>query len=85
MKTMQWELGAMRDDGREPQKTRRNNATHRDRKRGVILSPLGWQRFQSAKQQAEVEESWGKHFTQQDLSDRTALSFNTLSRIFKRE
>jgi WD40 repeat protein/transcriptional regulator with XRE-family HTH domain len=85
MKTMQWELGAMRDDGREPQKTRRNNATHRDRKRGVILSPMGWQRFQTAKQQAEVEESWGKHFTQQDLRDRTALSFNTLSRIFKRE
>jgi transcriptional regulator with XRE-family HTH domain len=84
MKAMQWELGAMRDHGGEPQKTRRNNATHHDRKRGVILSPLGWQRFQVAKQQAEAEETLGKHFTQQDLSDRTALSLNTLSRIFKR-
>lgn len=30
-------------------------------------------------------EIWGKHFTQQDLSDRSTLSLNTLSRIFKRD
>lgn len=53
--------------------------------RGVILSPIGWQRFQAAKQQAESEEISGKHFTQENLSDRTALSINTLTRIFKRE
>ncbi|MBD2362414.1 pentapeptide repeat-containing protein [Anabaena minutissima FACHB-250] len=55
------------------------------RVRGVILSPHGWQRFQTAKQQAESEEAWGKRFTQEDLSDRTGLSLNTLARIFKRE
>ncbi|MBD1867442.1 pentapeptide repeat-containing protein [Cyanobacteria bacterium FACHB-471] len=55
------------------------------RVRGVILSPQGWQRFQTAKQQAESDEIWGKHFTQEDLSDRTGLSLNTLSRLFKRE
>lgn len=55
------------------------------RVRGVILSPIGWQRFQVAKQQVESEESWGKRFTQEDLSDRTGLSLNTLARIFKRE
>src|SRR4028118_1236579 len=55
------------------------------RVRGVILSPHGWQRFQSAKQQAESEETRDKHFTQEDLRDRTTLSLNTLSRIFKRE
>jgi WD40 repeat protein/transcriptional regulator with XRE-family HTH domain len=33
----------------------------------------------------ESDETWGKHFTQEDLSDRTGLSLNTLARIFKRE
>ena len=55
------------------------------RVRGVILSPQGWQRFQTAKQRLEANETWGKHFTQEDLSDRTGLSLNTLTRIFKRE
>ncbi len=55
------------------------------RVRGVILSPQGWQKFQTAKQQAESEETWGKHFTQEDISDRAGLSLNTLARIFKRE
>lgn len=55
------------------------------RVRGVILSPQGWQRFQTAKQQAESDETWGKHFTQEDLNERTGLSLNTLARIFKRE
>lgn len=55
------------------------------RVRGVILSPIGWQRFQTAKQQVESEETWGKRFTQEDLNDRTGLSLNTLGRIFKRE
>ncbi|WP_242041242.1 NB-ARC domain-containing protein [Leptolyngbya sp. FACHB-261] len=55
------------------------------RGRGFILSPQGWQRFQTAKQQAEADETWGKHFTQEELSERTGLSLNTLSRIFKRE
>jgi transcriptional regulator with XRE-family HTH domain len=55
------------------------------RVRGVILSPYGWQRFQAAKHEVESEEVWGKHLTQEDLSDRTGLSLNTLYRILKRE
>jgi transcriptional regulator with XRE-family HTH domain len=55
------------------------------RERGIVLSPQGWQRFQVAKQQTESEQSWGKHFTQEDLSDRTGLSLNTLYRVLKRE
>jgi WD40 repeat protein/transcriptional regulator with XRE-family HTH domain len=55
------------------------------RVRGVILSPQGWQRFQVAKQQVESAETWGKHLTQEDLSDRTGLSLNTLYRVLKRE
>jgi WD40 repeat protein/transcriptional regulator with XRE-family HTH domain len=67
-----------------PSKSRRG-ASASKRVRGVILSPQGWQRFQTAKQQAESEETWGKHFTQEDLNERTGLSLNTLTRIFKRE
>ncbi|MBW4523372.1 MAG: PD40 domain-containing protein [Scytolyngbya sp. HA4215-MV1] len=55
------------------------------RVRGVILSPQGWQKFQAAKQQAEADETWGKHFTQEALSERTGLSLNTLARALKRE
>ena len=55
------------------------------RVRGVILSPQGWQRFQVAKQEVESEETWGKHLTQGDLSDRTGLSLNTLYRVINRE
>jgi len=60
-----------------PSKSRNGNAAL-GRVRGVILSPHGWQRFQTAKQQAEVEEIWSKHFTQEDLRDRTLLSLNTM-------
>jgi WD40 repeat protein/transcriptional regulator with XRE-family HTH domain len=67
-----------------PSKTRRGRSTS-GRVRGTILSPQGWQKFQTAKQQAESDETWGKRFTQEDLSDRTGLSLNTLARIFKRE
>ncbi|MEI2579563.1 hypothetical protein [Scytonema sp. PRP1] len=65
-------------------KTRRGRSTS-FRVRGAILSPQGWQKFQTAKQQAESDETWGKRFSQEDLSARTGLSLNTLARIFKRE
>ncbi|MBD1899433.1 NB-ARC domain-containing protein [Trichocoleus sp. DQ-A3] len=68
----------------KPLKTRRGRSTS-GRVRGAILSPQGWQKFQTAKQQAESDETWGKRFSQEDLSDRTGLSLNTLARIFKRE
>ncbi|WP_310410474.1 NB-ARC domain-containing protein [Chamaesiphon sp. OTE_8_metabat_110] len=55
------------------------------RERGIVLSQQGWQRFQVAKQQVESDEIWGKHFTQEDLSERTGLPLNTLYRVLKRE
>lgn len=55
------------------------------RVRGVVVSLHGWQRFQVAKQQAESDENQGRRFTQEDLSDRTTLSLNTLARVLKRE
>lgn len=65
-------------------KSRRSGASSA-RVRGVVLSPHGWQRFQTAKQQIESEGNWGKRFTQEDLNERTGLSLNTLARILKRE
>jgi transcriptional regulator with XRE-family HTH domain len=68
----------------KPPKSSNGSYVH-GRERGIVLSPQGWQRFQVAKQQAESDEIWGKHFTQEDLSDRTGLSLNTLYRVLKRE
>jgi transcriptional regulator with XRE-family HTH domain len=62
-----------------------NGSCAHGRERGIVLSPQGWQRFQVAKQQTESAQSWGKHLTQEDLSDRTGLSLNTLYRVLKRE
>jgi transcriptional regulator with XRE-family HTH domain len=61
------------------------NCSFLGRERGIVLSPQGWQRFQVAKQQAESAQSCGKHLTQEDLSERTGLSINTLYRVLKRE
>ncbi|WP_315788031.1 hypothetical protein [Fischerella sp. JS2] len=54
------------------------------RKRGVILTPKGWERFQAAKIQAEFEENAGDDFTLEELSDRTRLALHTISRILAR-
>jgi transcriptional regulator with XRE-family HTH domain len=62
-----------------------SNCSFLGRERGIVLSPQGWQRFQVAKQQAESAQSCGKHLTQEDLSERTGLSLNTLYRVLKRE
>jgi hypothetical protein len=52
----------------KPSKSSNCSSAH-GRERGIVLSSQGWQRFQVAKQQAESDEIWGKHFTQEDLSD----------------
>ncbi|HAX76695.1 MAG TPA: family 3 adenylate cyclase [Cyanobacteria bacterium UBA11372] len=55
------------------------------RKRGVILTPQGWQRLQAAKRQSEIEENSRKPYTLEELSDRTSLSTNTLTKIHNRK
>ncbi|MBN3948201.1 MAG: hypothetical protein HWQ38_17755 [Nostoc sp. NMS7] len=56
----------------------RNGSSSHGRVRGVILSPQGWQQFQAAKQQAESEETWGKHFTQEySASGYYAIRFSS--------
>jgi hypothetical protein len=52
------------------------------RKRGVLISPRGWQRLQVAEQQSgDAAGNTGKAYTLQELSDLTGLSANTLARV----
>lgn len=55
------------------------------RKRGVILTPQGWQRLQAAKRQSEIEENSRNPYTLEQLRARTSLSTNTLTRIHNRK
>jgi WD40 repeat protein/transcriptional regulator with XRE-family HTH domain len=63
--------------------TKRSSQSKRDR--GVILTAKGWQKLQQAMQVAEAEQNWGQHLTREQLSDRTGLSLQTISRILKRK
>ncbi len=55
------------------------------RKRGVILSPVGWQRLQSAQAQTERETNKGQSYTLEDLNEITGLSPHTLTKIRRRK
>lgn len=52
------------------------------RRRGVILTSQGLQKIQAAKSKAEIEENSGNRYTLEDLSERTALSVDTLMKVF---
>ena len=59
---------------------------HKDkRRRGVILTPQGFQKLQTAKSQAEFKENCGNRYTLEDMSDRTGLAVNTLMKVYDRE
>src|SRR5919202_2396889 len=55
------------------------------RKRGVLLTLQGWQRLLAAKRQLEIKEKFGNYYTLEELSTRTSLSANTLTRIQRRQ
>lgn len=55
------------------------------RKRGVILSPVGWQRLQSAQAQSEKEANHKHPYTLEDLNEITGLSPHTLTKIRRRK
>ena len=55
------------------------------RKRGVVLSVQGLQRLEAAKQQSEIQENFGNSYTLEELSERTQLSPNTLTRVQRRK
>ncbi|MEA5623288.1 WD40 repeat domain-containing protein [Nostoc sp. UHCC 0251] len=54
------------------------------RRRGVILTLQGWEKFRDAKTQVEFNENGGDSFSLEELSDRTHLALHTISRILAR-
>ncbi|WP_242063181.1 NB-ARC domain-containing protein [Nostoc sp. FACHB-892] len=54
------------------------------RRRGVILTLQGWEKFRDAKTQVEFDENAGDSFSLEELSDRTHLALHTISRILAR-
>lgn len=54
------------------------------RSRGVVLTLDGWNQLQTAKVQAEFQENAGDRFTLEELSERTALSLGTVSKVLGR-
>ncbi|PSB47423.1 hypothetical protein C7B80_09550 [Cyanosarcina cf. burmensis CCALA 770] len=55
------------------------------RKRGIVLTREGWQKFQNAKLELEFHEKYGEKFTLEELSGRTQLTTATLAKILTRE
>ena len=55
------------------------------RKRGVVLTLQGWQRLQEAQRQSEIHDNAGSFYTLEELSGRTNLSPNTITKIQRRQ
>ena len=55
------------------------------RKRGVILSPKGWDRLQEAQNQSEKVANGGNPYTLEDLNELTGLSSHTLTKVRRRQ
>ena len=55
------------------------------RKRGVILSPIGWERLTDAQTKAENKTNRGIPYTLEDLNELTGLSAHTLTKVRRRQ
>lgn len=56
-------------------------APKRRRKRGVILTQSGLERFQVAKSSAEYADNQGQRYTLETLSERTEVGIDTLTKV----
>jgi hypothetical protein len=61
------------------------NLQRRRRQRGVILTPRGLKKLQTARSQAEIDENNGNRYTLEALSDRTELDPDTLVKVFAKK
>lgn len=55
------------------------------RRRGVVLTPEGLQRFNKGRLKHETEHNWGDRYTYEKLSEITYLDINTIKRVIKSE
>jgi hypothetical protein len=54
------------------------------RRRGAILTAVGFQKLQSARTESEESANFGDRYTKEELSRLTGLSLKTISKIFDR-
>ncbi|MBN3896138.1 MAG: AAA family ATPase [Nostoc sp. NOS(2021)] len=59
--------------------------TKQKRKRGLILTPEGLQKLQSARLTAELNENYGNRYTFEDLSERIGINTATISKVLSRD
>ncbi|MBC1224600.1 NACHT domain-containing protein [Nostoc sp. UCD121] len=59
--------------------------TKQKRKRGLILTPEGLQKLQSARLSTELNENYGNRYTFEDLSERIGINTATISKVLSRE
>lgn len=59
--------------------------TKQKRKRGLVLTPEGLQKLQTAKLNAEFNENYGNRYTLEDLSERIGINTATISKVLSRE
>ena len=55
------------------------------RRRGVILSSQGWQRLQTAQHLSSIRHNQGKPYTLEQLTEITAISKNTITKVHRRQ
>ena len=55
------------------------------RRRGVIVSPVGWQRIRAAQSESESAQNGSNSYTVEQLVELTGLSTNTLGRLRSRK
>jgi hypothetical protein len=53
------------------------------RKRGVILTPEGFQKLKDARRESEYRENFGERYTYEKMSEITYLDINTIKRVLK--
>lgn len=63
----------------------KTTAPKRRRKRGVVLTPTGLARFQSAKAEAEHVKNQGQRYTLEGLSELTGVGLDTLTKVLNCE
>jgi DNA-binding MarR family transcriptional regulator len=55
------------------------------RKRGIILTPQGWEKLQRSIRESEIQENFGYRYTLEELGDRTGLDPDTAAKLINRK
>lgn len=61
------------------------NSAKPRRKRGVILTSIGWEKLQRCIRESEIQENFGLRYTLEELSDRTRLDPDTVAKVNNRQ